>query len=158
MITVLSPPYSTPKPTITNILIKIFPFYINTTINLLSMSTRFVLSCRRCKCRVSEHAVQAMLISNPKIKLFSSARCMNVLIDPRTYITRTCKCFIREILCINCVSCVGYHVTQPCLFCLRRNSNGHLFMFNFGSVRHMEHREQGSMVVEIEREEEIRLR
>lgn len=122
------------------------------------MKQRFVLNCRECKCRVSEWAVVAMLISNPKVKLFSSSKCMNVFISSRVYVTRACKCFIKEMFCINCLSCVGYHVTQPCLFCLRNNSNGHLFMFNFETVRYTEHRHTRSRLLETENDVEVRLR
>lgn len=116
------------------------------------MKSHYILTCKSCTNTITDQAVLAMLITNPRIKLFSSKRKDSaVKIKKQVFITRTCKCFVMEMCCLNCKSPVGYHVTQPCLFCLR-SSNGHVFMYNFESVGFRMRRGM------VEEREEIRIR
>ncbi|KAI8584851.1 protein FAM72, partial [Geranomyces variabilis] len=43
------------------------------------------------------------------------------------YMTRNCRCRIRDVACLGCGNVIGYHVTQPCATCLSSCNNGHFW-------------------------------
>merc|ERR1712118_337857 len=44
----------------------------------------------------------------------------------------TCPCAAVTVICTECDSEVGYHVTQPCVGCGAADHNGHFWLFDKG--------------------------
>ncbi len=52
----------------------------------------------------------------------------------KDYLTRNCRCRIRDVACLGCGNVCGYHVTAPCEKCLESCNNGHFWMFHASCV------------------------
>ncbi|PVZ99451.1 hypothetical protein BB558_004501 [Smittium angustum] len=85
----------------------------------------------------------AILLADSRIELFSTdmpPMSRVQLIGP-DYTTRSCRCKIRNIACLGCGNEIGYHITRPCLECLKACNNGHFWMFLMESVNAYEQKD-----------------
>ncbi|KAL2915749.1 hypothetical protein HK105_204695 [Polyrhizophydium stewartii] len=65
-----------------------------------------------------------------QVELFSTdVPPFRVQLVDKDYMTRNCRCRIRDVACLGCGNVIGYHVTQPCERCLDSCNNGHFWMF-----------------------------
>ncbi|WUR03236.1 protein FAM72A [Vairimorpha necatrix] len=103
--------------------------------NKSSFKYVYSLKCRSCCKYLSFKSMKSVLISNSKIKLFSTNYpTSNVRRSGSTYTTRSCTCLISNIICIKCLIVLGYNILVPCKLCLRNKNNGHLWMFDIKKV------------------------
>ncbi|KAI8980398.1 protein FAM72 [Pilobolus umbonatus] len=89
------------------------------------------LTCRHCSSSVCARGMKAILLADTAVELFSTdtpSHCVHVL--DKDYLTRSCRCRIRDVACIRCGNVVGYHVISPCHGCLESGNNGHFWMFH----------------------------
>ncbi|KAG0434744.1 Protein FAM72B [Dictyocoela muelleri] len=96
------------------------------------MNKYFFVSCSYCKTTFTSLGIRSQLLRNPKIFLYSSITAKNTKLKS-FYRSRVCKCVFRDQLCSNCEVVVGYFVSSPCVYCLKR-SNGNRFIFDYVSV------------------------
>ncbi|EOB13442.1 hypothetical protein NBO_73g0008 [Nosema bombycis CQ1] len=94
----------------------------------------YLLKCRVCNSILSRKAMKSVLLSNPKIKLYSSNDISKVNTCGLNYMTRSCDCVISNIKCEGCNCLIGYTILIPCLLCLKDKNNGHLWMFDMFAV------------------------
>ncbi|KAJ3098560.1 Protein fam72b [Phlyctochytrium bullatum] len=88
------------------------------------------LFCRHCDALVCTRGMKAILLGDTRVELYSTdAVPGEVQMVERDYVTRNCRCRIRDIACLKCGNVIGYHVTQPCDVCLDSCNNGHFWMF-----------------------------
>ena len=88
------------------------------------------MTCKFCSVVVSYRGLKAILLANSKVELYSTDQPpLNVGLIDNDYVTKSCKCSIRDHACFGCGNVIGYHVTQPCLPCLEAKNNGHFWMF-----------------------------
>lgn len=74
--------------------------------------------------------MKAILLGDTRVELFSTdAPPQQTQLVERDYMTKNCRCRIRDVACLQCGNVVGYHVTQPCGSCLEACNNGHYWMF-----------------------------
>ncbi|PVU95137.1 hypothetical protein BB561_002012 [Smittium simulii] len=94
------------------------------------------LYCRYCKNNVCQRGMRAILLADSRLELFSTdipPMSKIQLIGP-DYTTQSCKCKIKNVACLGCGNEIGYHITQPCIQCLKSCNNGHFWMFLTDSV------------------------
>ncbi|KAH9246975.1 hypothetical protein BASA81_015460 [Batrachochytrium salamandrivorans] len=74
--------------------------------------------------------MKAILLGDTRVELFSTdVPPFRVQLVDKDYMTRNCRCRIRDVACLGCGNVIGYHVTQPCERCLDSCNNGHFWMF-----------------------------
>ncbi|KAL7752251.1 hypothetical protein RI367_002296 [Sorochytrium milnesiophthora] len=90
------------------------------------------LSCNHCNSLLCMRGMRAILLADTRVELFSTDAppndCVQLVNDD--YLTKNCRCRIRDVACLGCGNIVGYHVTQPCDPCLDSCNNGHFWMFH----------------------------
>ncbi|KAI8917930.1 protein FAM72 [Entophlyctis helioformis] len=89
-----------------------------------------VLNCRHCSTVICNRGMKAILLGDTRVELFSTdvpPFCVQLV--EKDYMTRNCRCRIRDVACLGCGNVIGYHVTQPCERCLDSCNNGHFWMF-----------------------------
>lgn len=109
------------------------PTYTNKTV--------YMLSCRGCSATLCKRAMKAVLLGDTRIELFSTdvnPGNDNIALISEPYLTNSCQCSIRDIACVNCGNCVGYHVAEACESCLQANNNAHYYIFSVDEVTHKE--------------------
>lgn len=95
----------------------------------------YSINCRNCSSLLSRKAMKSVLLSNSRVRLFSSNHpTLNVKPLKCTYVTRSCECIISNIKCRTCHSLVGYMIVIPCGLCLRDKNNGHHWMFDLSAI------------------------
>lgn len=95
----------------------------------------YSISCRNCSTLLSRKAMKSVLLSNSRVRLFSSNHpTLNARPLKSTYVTRSCECVISNVKCNSCNSLVGYTIVLPCALCLRDKNNGHLWMFDLCAI------------------------
>ncbi|TPX66158.1 hypothetical protein SpCBS45565_g04637 [Spizellomyces sp. 'palustris'] len=88
------------------------------------------LSCRHCDSVVCSRGMKAILLGDLRVELYSTdTPPSKVQLVDHDYMTRNCRCRIRDVACLGCGNVIGYHVTQPCDTCLDSCNNGHFWMF-----------------------------
>ncbi|KAI8816592.1 FAM72 protein-domain-containing protein [Fimicolochytrium jonesii] len=88
------------------------------------------LTCRHCTNEVCSRGMKAILLGDLRVELFSTdSPPSKVQLVELDYMTRNCRCRIRDVACLGCGNVIGYHVTQPCDRCLESCNNGHFWMF-----------------------------
>lgn len=110
------------------------PWRANAPTSAASISrpkTVYEIFCSCCQTCVSVRGMRAILLADTKVDLFSSDGVLSprVRLLDEDYMTRSCSCKLRDVLCSHCGSVLGYHVSQPCLKCLSSSNNGHFWMF-----------------------------
>lgn len=102
------------------------------------LSKKFVysLKCKKCLITLTNKAMKSVLLSNYRIKLYSTNDPINTRRSSYTYITKTCVCLLTNIICKKCGSIVGYNIVRPCYTCLNDKNNGHLWMFDISSINY----------------------
>lgn len=94
----------------------------------------YTLRCLSCSSIVCCRASRSVLVSNMQIRVFSSNHPLHAKCIGSAYIAHSCQCMIADVGCGCCRVVLGYHVLHPCAFCLKSRNNGHLWMFDIGSV------------------------
>ncbi|KAF5140697.1 protein fam72a [Vairimorpha ceranae] len=95
----------------------------------------YTLKCRKCCKCLTEKSMRSVLISNNKIKLFSTNYPTdNIKKSGITYRTKSCLCLISNVICKICNIILGYTILAPCDLCLQNKNNGHLWMFSLNKV------------------------
>ncbi|KAF7683223.1 Protein FAM72B [Astathelohania contejeani] len=95
----------------------------------------YTIRCIDCKTTLCERGMRAMLLSNTNIHLYSTDTPMSTIqLAGHDYYTINCKCLIRDVGCSFCGNIIGYHITQPCEYCLKSKNNGHLWMFDTKAI------------------------
>lgn len=95
----------------------------------------YVVRCLGCFGIVSRRAIRSVLLSNTRIKLYSTNDpTENVRCVRNSYTTYSCQCLIEDISCRLCRVMLGYHIVSPCIMCTKAKNNGHMWMFDTGSV------------------------
>lgn len=93
------------------------------------------LNCTHCHVGVCRRGMKAILLADTNVELFSTdLPPFGVQLVNDDYMTRNCRCRIKDAACLGCGNVVGYHVTQPCEACLEACNNGHFWMFHMGEV------------------------
>ncbi|ORZ38404.1 protein FAM72, partial [Catenaria anguillulae PL171] len=107
------------------------------------------LACRHCHRLVSNRAMKAVLLADTRVELFSTDLPLKgaVALVNDTYVTVNCKCHIRDIACLGCGNCIGYHVTQPCTSCTAACNNGQRTMLTDAVSVDRKHPSTGADVV-----------
>ncbi|KAI9202429.1 FAM72 protein-domain-containing protein [Polychytrium aggregatum] len=89
-----------------------------------------ILTCRHCQTAICHRGMKAILLGDTRVELYSTdTPPSQVQLVDKDYVTRNCRCKIRDVACLTCGNIVGYHVTQPCDTCLEACNNGHFWMF-----------------------------
>ncbi|KAI8847147.1 FAM72 protein-domain-containing protein [Chytridium lagenaria] len=93
------------------------------------------LRCRDCMTVVCQRGMRAILLADTNVELYSTdCPPVGVQMVNEDYVTRNCKCRIRDVACLTCGNLAGYHVTQPCEVCMNACNNGHFWMFHEDAV------------------------
>ncbi|KAI8902915.1 protein FAM72 [Globomyces pollinis-pini] len=88
------------------------------------------LNCQHCSTLICSRGMKAILLGDTKVELYSTdIPPYRVELVDKDYVTRNCRCRIRDVACLGCGNVIGYHVTQPCERCLDSCNNGHFWMF-----------------------------
>lgn len=88
------------------------------------------IECKYCSTILSTRSMKASIIYNPQKTFFSTNKQTKfVIVMNKDYYAEDCDCLIRECVCFYCGNNIGYHVSQPCLKCLKSNHNGHFWIF-----------------------------
>ncbi|OAJ38049.1 hypothetical protein, variant [Batrachochytrium dendrobatidis JEL423] len=88
------------------------------------------LNCRHCTTVICNRGMKAILLGDTRVELFSTdVPPFRVQLVEKDYMTRNCRCRIRDVACLGCGNVIGYHVTRPCERCLDSCNNGHFWMF-----------------------------
>ncbi|XP_050413191.1 protein FAM72A [Patella vulgata] len=98
------------------------------------------LDCNACGMTLCRRGMRAFLLSDTKIKLFSTdiPEFGAVEVVPQMLLVEKCACKQQDVACLGCGNVVGYHVALPCRKCLVSCNNGHLWMFESQSVSSIE--------------------
>ncbi|ORX90793.1 hypothetical protein K493DRAFT_229675 [Basidiobolus meristosporus CBS 931.73] len=94
-----------------------------------------ILSCRSCHTTVCQRGMNAILLADTRVELFSTDSVPSGVqrIGPE-YTTNNCHCKIRDVACLGCGNVLGYNVTTACFSCLADCNNGHYWMFYSSAV------------------------
>ncbi|KAI8804394.1 protein FAM72 [Cladochytrium replicatum] len=104
------------------------------------------LTCRHCLTDVCRRGMKAILLGDTRVELYSTDfPPAGVQLVEKDYMTRNCRCRIRDVACLGCGNVIGYHVTQPCEMCLDACNNGHFWMFLAEGVRAIERKDPSGM-------------
>ncbi|XP_043932780.1 protein FAM72A [Protopterus annectens] len=95
-----------------------------------------VLCCRFCEQVLCVRGMQAVLLADTDIELYSTDIPPTSATDfvGTCYSTEICKCKLKDIACLRCGNIVGYHVVVPCKPCLLSCNNGHFWMFHSDAI------------------------
>ncbi|ORZ02825.1 FAM72 protein-domain-containing protein [Syncephalastrum racemosum] len=96
----------------------------------------YQVRCGHCDCGITNRGMNAVLLSDRAIQLFSTDLMPNTLgFVHGDYCAASCSCRVRDTACLKCGNVVGYHVNVPCKTCLSQPNNGHYWMFRSADVR-----------------------
>jgi len=106
------------------------------------------LTCQHCDSVVCTRGMKAILLADTRVELYSTdIPPAGVQLANDDYMTKNCRCRIRDAACLVCGNVVGYHVTQPCDSCMDACNNGHFWMFHTDEVSSSERRDHTGMTL-----------
>ncbi|KAI8063264.1 FAM72 protein-domain-containing protein [Gongronella butleri] len=96
----------------------------------------FRIDCRECGSLLTNRGMNAVLLSDRSIELFSTDLLPDSIgLVEGDYSAVACTCRVRDTACYTCGNIVGYHVNVPCKVCLSQPNNGHFWMFRSVAVK-----------------------
>ncbi|KAH6581039.1 hypothetical protein BASA60_002628 [Batrachochytrium salamandrivorans] len=68
-----------------------------------------MLNCRHCSTVICNRGMKAILLGDTRVELFSTdVPPFRVQLVDKDYMTRNCRCRIRDVACLGCGNVIGY--------------------------------------------------